>query len=101
MNAGCSALLVCADVATGLRLKASQGIMVEAAPHLDLPTAIEVFDGGLEAWLSGWCEHRSYTQLQTDPYNAAQGAATAVAALEDGVVVELCVCRQPELTPVL
>ena len=96
-----SALAVGPDVAAGLRLKAGQGIMVEATPHLGLPTAVEVFDGSLEAGLPGRCEHRGHAQLQADPDNAAQGVATAVATLEDCVVVELCISGQPELTPVL
>ncbi len=71
INTGRGALAVGTDVAAGLRLKAGQRIMVEATLHLGLPAAIEVFDGGLEAWLPGRREHRSHAQLQADPYHAA------------------------------
>lgn len=37
----------------------------------------------------GGANTRSHAPLQADHYHAAQGVATDVAALEDGVVVEL------------
>ena len=43
----------CSDVAVGAFLESVQGRMLEARPHFGLPTAIEAFDGGLEAGFGG------------------------------------------------
>src|SRR5215470_11405335 len=47
INASRGALAVSADVTAGLSLEAGQRTMVKAAPHLGLPTAVEVFDSSL------------------------------------------------------
>jgi hypothetical protein len=88
------------DELVGLTLKRLQGLMVEATPDLGLPAAVVAFDGGLEARLAGWREDRGHLEGQAQPGDSADVIGVLVSALEPGVVVELGVAGQTDLTPV-
>src|SRR6266436_5030135 len=96
-----AARAVGANIAPGTLVEGSERRVVEASPHLRLPVAIEVFYGCLESTLLRRREDWSDPELQAGPHDAAQRILTVMAPLEDSVVVELGIGRQPEFAPVL
>ena len=72
-----------------------------ALPDFALPEGVEAFDGVLEAVLAGWGEHRDHLQGQTQPAHAADRVGELVRTLKDGIVVELCISRQPFAAPAI
>jgi len=101
LDPGGYARAVGVDIAPGTLVESSERRMVEANPHLGLPAAVEVFDGGLESTLLRRREDRRDPELQAGPHDAAQRILSVVAPLENGVVVELGIGGQPEGAPVL
>src|SRR3989441_4082511 len=101
LDAGGGALAVSADIAPGALLEVRERIVVEARPDLGLPSAVEVFDGGLESAFLRRHKDRDDIEAQAGPHNATDRVSMLMRALEDGVVVELCVGRPPALSPVL
>ncbi len=85
----------------GLILKGPKRAMVEALPDLRLPSAVVAFDGGLEARFTRWSEDRSHLQREAQAGNTAEIIGVLVGSLEAGVVIELGIARQADLTPVV
>src|SRR5258708_3979343 len=73
---------------------------MEASPDLSLPAAVVAFDSGLEAGFAGRREDWSHLQGEADAGNTTEVIGVVMSALEPGVVVELSVTGQTELTPV-
>ena len=101
LEAGDAALAIRADIPPRALVKGRERIVAEARPHLGLPAAVEVFDGGLESALLRRHKDWGDVEAQARPHDTAQDILPVVAALEDGVAVELSVGRPPELPPVL
>jgi len=101
VDAGGGTLAVGADIASGALVEVGERVMEETRPNLRLPAPVEVFDGGLEAAFLRRGEDWNDVKSQARPHDPTEGIPTVVAALENGVVVELRVGRPPELPPVL
>ncbi len=71
-----------------------------ARPDLGLPAPVERLDGGLEAGLARWREHRHDAQGEALADDRPDRVGVAHPAQEARVVVELGVAGQPEATPV-
>ena len=67
--------------------------------HLGLPKRVEAFDGILKAVFEWRCEHGDDSQGQAQATHATHRIGKLVRPLEAGVVVKLCVMRQPDRTP--
>ena len=89
LEAGDAALAIRADIPPRARVKGRERIVAEARPHLGLPAAVEVFDGGLESALLRRHKDWGDVEAQARPHDTAQDILPVVAALEDGVAVEL------------
>src|SRR5262245_8711027 len=100
LDTDAGALAVGADIAPGTLLEGGERRVTEASPDLGLPAPVEVFDGCLESTLLRRRED-GVTPPQTGPHDAPETILAVVAALKDGVVVELGIGGQSELAPVL
>src|SRR5512147_379004 len=75
--------------------------VLEPSPDLRLPGPVVAFDDRLEPQLAGRDEDRDHPQTQAQPRDPAEGVGMVMRPLEDRVVVELAVARQPDRLPVL
>src|SRR3954468_20643927 len=89
------------DMPAGPIGQAVQVRMLEPGPDPDLPGAVVMLDGRLEARLARRYEHWDDAQAQAQPAHAPDHIGMDVRPLEDRVVVELGIARQAELPPVL
>lgn len=83
----------------GAQFKNSQRFVIEASPDLCLPTAVETFDGILEARLTWRREHWCDAEQQTGSHDLTDDIGELVRTLEDGRVVELRIARKTKLFP--
>jgi hypothetical protein len=98
-GARCMSLAGSSDVAVGAFLESAQGRMLEASPHFGLPTAIEAFDGGLEAGFARRDENGNHLQAEAKADDATQGIGIKVGTLKARVIVELSIRRQAKGSP--
>src|SRR5512135_2469682 len=89
------------DMASGPIGQGVQVRVLEPPPDPDLPGAVVLLDGRLEARLARRHEHRGDAQAQAQPADAPDHIEMDVRPLEDRIVVELGVARQAELPPML
>src|SRR5512135_394302 len=82
-------------------LQVRQVRVLEPSPDLRLPGPIVALDDRLEPRLAGRDEDRGDPQAQAQPRDPAEGVGMGMRSLEDRVVVELAVARQPDRLPVL
>src|SRR5512135_3799174 len=75
--------------------------VLEPGPDLRLPGPVVALDDRLEPRLAGRDEDRDDPQAQAQPRDPAEGVGMGMRPLEDRVVVELTVARQPDSLPVL
>ena len=75
--------------------------VLEATPHLGLPTTVVVLYHRLKACLPRRREYRYDPQAQTQPGNPTETVRPLMGPLKDRVVVELSIARQAHLPPVL
>jgi hypothetical protein len=75
--------------------------VLEPSPDLRLPGPVIALDDRLEPRLAGRDEDGDHPQVQAQPRDPAEGVGMGMRPLEDCVVVELTVARQPDRLPVL
>ena len=73
----------------------------EAVPNLGLPASIVALDGSLKSGFSQRCEDHRDSQAKAQSRYSPHSIRMSVRSLKNGVVVELGVVGQAELTPVL
>jgi len=94
-------LSVSGDELPGLTNEGLEGLEMEALPDGLLPTAVEAFNGGLEACFAGGHKDRDHAKLEAGANDAADGVGILMRALKAGVVIELGIRRETNLRPAL
>jgi hypothetical protein len=74
--------------------------VVKSSPDFVLPATVVVLDRRLKTGLSWRSEDGGHAQLKAQPNNASKGIRPPMSALEDRIIVELCVIGKPLFTPV-
>src|ERR1700754_1800621 len=89
------------DVAVGMLEQLEQGDSLEAMPDLGLPSAIQTFDRGLKSRLPRRGKDGSYSEQQASSHDTPDDIGVPIRTDEHVAVVELCIARQPESSPML
>jgi hypothetical protein len=87
------------DVRVRLACERLDGRVLETLPDFPLPEAVVRLDAALKSLLVGRGEDGHDAELLADAGDPAEGVGDVMGTLEDGVVVELGVGRQADLSP--
>jgi hypothetical protein len=96
-----STTVIGGHIARRLGLQGRQGLMMEPAPHLRLPTPIVTLDGRLKAGFLRGSTHRDDLQAQAQADHPPDGIGMLMRSPEAGIMIELGVGRQAPCLPML